>query len=518
MTKHVYDTYGNETSTITDCTSSGTTLPSPFTSCTAAGTHDGATNVTTGSTFDGATTAGKAGLATKTTDALGRDTTYTYDALGRQLTEVLPADGSVPALTRTSVWDELGDVLTEADSWTPTGGSLQTRTTTHVYDLANRETILTQPSGVKTVSAYNPDGTTASAVDQDLGGGTLITTANRFDLLSRPTGITRIGSALGEEATGVSYSGGVKVATRTETTAPSGVATVTVSDFAGRALSEQTTSDAADPLSGVTTTSTYDSLGRVLTNTDEAGVTTTNTYDRLGRLLTTTIAGHTTSHAYDRAGNETSVTDPAGTVTTTTFDRLDRPSAVIVNDVASPSLPSEDVTTTTFYDAAGNAVAVKDPRGYTTRTIVNAQGQPSEVIANCTTPAPRRRSPMSMSSLARVRATHDDATNLVTDTTYDGQGNVVKVVSAVGRPAQATVETAYDADGHVQASKDAMGTITRDKYDTGRPPDRHLRELHDDGHHHPDRLGRTARVPARPMARTTCARVTPTMSSATRPA
>ena len=71
-------------------------------------------------------------------------------------------------------------------------------------------------------------------------------------------------------------------------------------------------------------------------------------------------------------------------MTSTTFDPLDRPSAVIVNDVASPTLPSEDVTTTTYYDAAGNAIAVKDPRGFTTRTIVNAQGQPSEVIANCT--------------------------------------------------------------------------------------------------------------------------------------
>lgn len=56
--------------------------------------------------YNAATTAGKAGLPTSTTDAVGNVTTYTYDALGRQLTEVLPGDTSIPALSRTNTYDE----------------------------------------------------------------------------------------------------------------------------------------------------------------------------------------------------------------------------------------------------------------------------------------------------------------------------------------------------------------------------------------------------------------------------
>ena len=51
VTKHEYDPHGNETSTIANCTSSGTTTPSPFDSCSAGGTANAQTNVATSAEF-----------------------------------------------------------------------------------------------------------------------------------------------------------------------------------------------------------------------------------------------------------------------------------------------------------------------------------------------------------------------------------------------------------------------------------------------------------------------------------
>ncbi len=47
VTLNTYDGSGHSTSTVENCTTSGTTPSSPASSCTAAGTHDGSTNLTT---------------------------------------------------------------------------------------------------------------------------------------------------------------------------------------------------------------------------------------------------------------------------------------------------------------------------------------------------------------------------------------------------------------------------------------------------------------------------------------
>src|SRR5439155_11850018 len=182
------DGNGNETSLIRNCTTSGTmppTPPSAFNTCSGAGTANNETNVLSSSAFNSATTAGKAGLPTSQTDPLGNVTALTYDALGRQLTEVLPGDAggldTVPALTRTTTYDELGSVLTEVESWTPLGGGTPvTRTTTHVYDLRNRETSVTDPAGVATLTAYDAAGGATSSTES----GT--TTLRTFDGVGRP--------------------------------------------------------------------------------------------------------------------------------------------------------------------------------------------------------------------------------------------------------------------------------------------------------------------------------------------
>ncbi|MEI7744799.1 MAG: hypothetical protein WCK58_13750, partial [Chloroflexota bacterium] len=476
VTKHLYDTHGNETAVIANCTSSGPNPPSPFDTCTAvfdaggsslinAGTRDASTNVLTLTAYDTATVAGNAGLPTSTTDAIGRSTSYTYNTLGEQLAETLPGDTSVPVQTTSTEYDQLGNVLRETAAWTPLVDGLPAvaRVTTHVYDVANRETDMVDPWGTVTATHYDYAGNPTTITTSGPGGADPVTTTQTFDDLGQLATTSTGGT------TATSYVHNELGAVTTTTAGNGSTATATV-DFTGSATTTVLAPAAGQPGPTLATHATFDRLGRETSATDAAGVVTTTGYDRLGRVTSTTSAygtplAATTTYAYDRAGNQVSVTDPAGITTTTAYDALGRATAVIVNDVTGQStLPGEDVTTTTWYDAAGNTVAVTNPLGITTRSILNARDQVARTIANCTDTGTTPTS--NPATCTGATGDHTTTANVMTDTTYDGQGNAIKTVVAVGLGAQyqTTTETAYDAAGRVQATKDALGTVTRNAY------------------------------------------------------
>jgi RHS repeat-associated protein len=461
VTKYGYDTWGNQTSLTANCTSSGTTPPSPFSSCTGGGTADAQTNVTSTMTYDQATTAGKAGLATKTTDALSRDTTFTYDALGRQLTEVLPGDASIPALTRTTTYDEFGNLLTDVEAWTGA-----TRTTSHVHDLANRETSVIDPAGVTSTTTYDLAG---NAVGATAGG---VTTTRIFDGRGRTLSETNDAGtsdhaydAPGNEIQTVSAEGEVSERTFTRT---------------GQVLTETT-----DP-SGValTVAHTYDRLGRELTVTapyPAAGSptsTTTTTYDRTGRQVTSQVTGGPlVTTTYDRGGSAVGVLGADSRMSASLVDPLDRVVTSITNCTnTGTTVPAAgttcagtgttdattNVTTRTYYDKTGTVIAVKDPKGITARTLPNVRGLANEAIANCTDSG---TTPTSNPPTCTGAGTANATTNVETTIAYDGSGAPVSTITAVGTGAAATTETAYDAAGRIQTVKDPMGTISRSFFD-----------------------------------------------------
>jgi RHS repeat-associated protein len=501
VTKYTYDGTGHLTSANLNCTSSGTTPPADASTCAGGGTQDSKTNLITAYTYTAnhqvenetdplgrvtrhvydahgretsiianyvagqsathernATTtyayatnqAGNAGLVTSETDPGSSTTAFTYDALGRQLTEVSSGDTSIPALTRTTTYDELGNVLTRAESWTPLGGgSTVTRTTSHVYDLANRETSVTDPAGLVATTGYDAAG---NAVSSSTGG---VQTARVFNALGQLATETIEGADPGAGVTSHAYD---DAGNEIGTSDPAGVQTDRVVTYTGLVTSEVVNDGGA----ALTTLHSYDKLGREIGSESPEGTVTTTSYDRPGRLSSTTVAGATTSFTYDRVGNQTSVTDPASVVTTTTYDPLNRPTVVVANDVASPTLPTEDITTTTYYDAAGVTVAVKDALGKVARTIPNVRGLGKTNIANCTnsgTTPPADPAACSGAGMA------DATTNVRSTFEYDGAGTAVLTVTAVGTGAEATTETASDAGGRVQAVKDPRDTISRTFYD-----------------------------------------------------
>ena len=104
----------------------------------------------------------------------------------------------------------------------------------------------------------------------------------------------------------------VRTVRHTEPGANTGITTL-IRD--GLTLSE---TDAA----GVSTTYTYDALGRQLTATDGRGNTTTNLYNNKGQLISTTdAANHTTTYTYSAATGElVTVTDANGKTVNYVYD------------------------------------------------------------------------------------------------------------------------------------------------------------------------------------------------------
>jgi YD repeat-containing protein len=245
-------------------------------------------------------------------------------------------------------------------------------------------------------------------------------------------------------------------------------------DFTASGLTVKETVDPSG--SSETTNHAFDSLGRETKTVDPNGGTTRTAFDLAGRVCrvvanatmtdaawaalaspcTDAFSGspgtnQVTTTTYDRAGNAVSSTDPAGILTTTVYDPLNRSITLIANDVASPTLPTQDVTTRTCFDAAGTTIAVKDPRGISSRMIPNARGVATTAIANCTDSG---TTPTSNPPACTGAGTHDATTNVVASTVYDGEGSAIQTVNAVGTGAAATTTTVYDGDGRVQAVQD----------------------------------------------------------------
>ena len=195
----------------------------------------------------------------------------------------------------------------------------------------------------------------------------------------------------------------------------------------------------------VTKTSTYDSLGRVKTETLKRrtsptnaaliDLTTTYTYDALDRVTKTVdVLGNEVINAFDANGQLWKVTHrfklPDATfevrdVLTRTFDAADR---------VKTETDADGNTTTYTYDEAGNVIAVLDAEGHTTRFEYDAMNRRTAVI---------------------------DATGYRTETKYSQRGDVVAITNANDE----TVQFEIDALGRKTAAIDAKGYRTEFQYD-----------------------------------------------------
>ena len=333
------------------------------------------------------------------TDPMGNVTTYVYDDADR-LTEVYlpnPDGGAGPSsfsgLSSTNpetiyTYDAAGNLYTVEE---PNG-----TTTTYLYDALGREieTEQTDPitngsdgnantsdySVLVTKDTYDGDSNVLTATDAE---GNV--TTYQYDILGDQTAVIL------PEITVTNTSGGSPGEThpKTDSTYDSLGDLLSTTDANGRettyaynALGEQTletdpspgtddpTLETATLEAAATITTTYDTLGGVLSQVDTLGDTTDYTYDGFHNLATVAnpgVSGDTTSYSYDALGNLLGETDGDGNTTSYAYDSLNRLTSQSEEVALSYSDGTETdgtATTSYAYDADGDLTKTTDPDGH----------------------------------------------------------------------------------------------------------------------------------------------------------
>src|SRR3989442_1145495 len=218
-------------------------------------------------------------LVQSVTDALGRQTTFTYDTKGN-VTAVTRLAGTPQAVTTSLTW--------EAPAPT-TFNRLKSGTTGLAYDMLNQLRVIGDPGGGTTRFNYDPNGNLLSVTD-----------------------------ARGNSTSYV-YNGMDRLTTRTDPLAHSETYTY---DNNGNPTSftdrkSQVTSTTYDGLDrptvvtyqdSSTTSYTWDAGNRVTQIVDSLGGTITRTYDGLDRLTSETTPEGSVSYTYDINGRPAGVT------------------------------------------------------------------------------------------------------------------------------------------------------------------------------------------------------------------
>jgi RHS repeat-associated protein len=407
-------------------------------------------------------------------DGLGTIATYTRLSFGR-LTSVTYADGSKFQFTYlisgnniylTTVKDALNNVLES-----------------HTYDSQGRAlTSEIAGNGTERYSlAY------VSATETDVTDALNRVTKYFFDTSKGRNVVTRVEGSCGcgnSQITQWSYDDRLNLVSKTD--ALNHTTTFTY-DGDGNRLSQ---TDATG-----TVTYTYNSLGQVLTMTDQMNGAWTNTYDARGNLLTVKDPlNNQTTLTYDGSGQLLTITDPRNNTTTFTLDtngNLTRRTDALNNQtniaydargrVTSVTNALNQVTSyeydlagrlkkiiypdTNFvlftYDLAGRRTKITDPRGYETTFAYDAAYRlTSETNANNKTTSYAYDL---MSNLTGVT----DALTRTTNYEYDDFNRLTKIKYPEATAGAGRLEEnfTYDLVGNLITKTDQAGRVTTFCYD-----------------------------------------------------
>ncbi len=283
------------------------------------------------------------------TDPEGHVWSFSYDTHGNQISSTAPATGAKTTVS----YNTLGwPIAVTAPLGNVAGAVPGAYTSTTTYDALGRVTATTAPDGIQTSVVYDPNGNVIRSTD---GEGHM--TSTTYDPIDRPIQVVRADGTL----TSTSYKPGGGVATITD---PGGAITTYDYDTLGRRTKR------TDAL-GRATTYTHDLAGRIKTVTAADGTVATLNYDSAGQLISTT--GVTSSYSYDSLGRPVTRTDAAG-VTRWKYDSLGRMTAEyrdgadnridygydLVGNLTSIDYPGPAGTVTRNFNGAGQMTRMQD--------------------------------------------------------------------------------------------------------------------------------------------------------------
>lgn len=447
------------------------------------------------------------GDPTHVEDANGNVTETSYDTNGRRIRVDHPAATQPDGSTLTGVHEEWGY---DANGNTTTYQSRNGHTTSYAFDSANRAVTQTDPvidnpagvpypagvaetfydfagraigvegpTGATTTMSYNERGwleststqvreitgiqpaMTSTVTNTYSGQGFLTSTTDSEGVVTTSTFnawgqvlTTTLGTGLDAlDPTVHVYDG---VGRLRQTTAPSGEATRTDYDLAGRATTITDLDDTGATIR--TVTQGFDANGNPETVTTGRGGTTTSIYDDLGRItsIVQDVDGTDTityTYGYDLVGNLTSVTDGNNNTTRYVYNEWNLQTHLLEPTATASLVETEtDRLYTVAYDAGGQAVTETSPGGAVVNRVYNALGLPvSETSAKPATTTVGKTWGYDLAGRP-VQLSHPDGPIVLT---YDDRGLLVEQSGGAGASS-----TVYDTAGRPVTQTDDAGTRT----------------------------------------------------------
>lgn len=414
------------------------------------------------------------GNPTKTTDALGNETTFVRDAQGntttKQIRQNVPGTGLVLIQSVAMTYDAAGNIITEAITQHSTGEVL-TKQYTYDHNLVLTERVFSSADpgtvhGYDKVFAHNTAGYPTVMLQEKrilANGGTptptFFTTTYQYNAHGQ---LTRTTYPNGDFETSA-YTNGFLTNRNGE---------VLTADTRGNFL---TRLDRGSNL----WTFTYDDLDRVLTSEDPTGNMNVMTYTganvtqmEMGKtsgaagrihLMTYDVLGGLTllqkqtgsgpitiaTRTLDSEGREIRVRDGANRGRTMVYDTLDR--AVSVADGVG--------THTYEYDALGNQTRMTDPMGRITRftnRLFERPGKPLTVINGL-----NKTYTAVMDAMGNLKTLTDPLSNTLTEV-HDAMGRILSFTTDGG----ATTSFTYNTRGQLGSRTDALLGVTTYSYNT----------------------------------------------------
>ena len=242
-------------------------------------------------------------------------------------------------------------------------------------------------------------------------------------------------------------------------------------DAAAHTQTEVATTAAGTPQAASTTTVTDLVTGQVLSSISPGTLTTSYTYDALGRQLTMTVPGGQTTKTVYNSPTQTTVTAPSGLITQTTTDVTGR-TVKVTDNVSGQKLvtdPAARTVQTDQYATDGTQLTTTTPAGTATTTF-DPLGRPVQIVQPDGITQADTYNDVANTQKVSVVPAGAQPTAPVSVTT-DGFNNVNQPVSSAasyadGTP-QAPAAEAYDGLGRVTSYTAADVTATPHYAGTG---------------------------------------------------
>jgi len=365
------------------------------------------------------------GNVTATIDAQGNATKYTYDSLGNKLSET-----NALGYTTSYTYDSMGNQTSVTDAL----GNV----TKYEYDSKGNQTKIVDALGNVTTNVYDSAGNLLSTTDA-LGN----TTSQSYDSNGNLTSMT---DASGKVIETFVYANGVNPTSMTDR---NGISRNFSYDSMGNMTGSSYTWHGNGTTRNVTTQTIYNDAGQTIKTIDPEGNSSTTEYNVNGQIVKTTdILGNSTESTYNTSGNVIEVRNANGTISRTVYDANGRgyitqdahiegsstTGSRSIYDSVGRIIRSEQLENVVVSISNGNSILVSGDVVSSTSTVYDAVGQAIRQI---------------------------DANGNVTQYEFDACGQNIATIDALGN----RTEFIYDAAGRQLAMKDANGNIISYKYD-----------------------------------------------------